>query len=49
MARFARFARYASFIPGTQDEPLGIASLASAARLMEHILIPVQIKLDVRF
>jgi hypothetical protein len=29
---FARFARYARDIPGTQDEPLGFASLASAAQ-----------------
>ncbi len=47
-AHLARFARYAPFgrnIPGTQDEPLGFASLASAARLMDDILTPIPIDL----
>jgi hypothetical protein len=35
-----------SNIPGTQDEPLGFASLASAARLMDEILTPIPI--DIR-
>jgi hypothetical protein len=36
---------YAHYIPGTQDEPLGFASLASAARLMDDILTPIPIDL----
>jgi hypothetical protein len=48
-AHLARFARYAHYIPGTQDEPLGFAvtcralwrSLASAARLMDDFLTPI--------
>jgi integrase len=34
---------YAHYIPGTQDEPLGFASLASAARLMSDILTPIPV------
>jgi hypothetical protein len=37
---------YAHSIPGTQDEPLGFASLASAARLMDEILTPIPIDLN---
>jgi len=37
---------YIHYIPGTQDEPLGFASLASAARLMDDILTPVPIDLN---
>ncbi len=44
-AHLARFSPYASNIPGTQDEPLGFASLASAARLMDDILTPIPIDL----
>jgi hypothetical protein len=44
-AHLARFTRYASNIPGIQDEPLGFASLASAARLMDDILTPIPIDL----
>jgi hypothetical protein len=36
---------YAHYIPGTQDEPLDFASLASAARLMEEILTLIPIDL----
>ena len=34
------------YIPGTQDEPLGFASLAPAARVMDDILttIPIDLK-----
>ena len=42
MTTYAHFARN---IPGTQDEPLGFASLASAARLMSDLLTPIQIEL----
>jgi len=45
IARFARYSRCARNIPGTQDEPLGFASLASAARLMDDILTPIPIDL----
>jgi len=45
IARFARYAHYVRDIPGTQDEPLGFASLASAARLMDDILTPIPIDL----
>lgn len=41
MTTYARLARYASNIPGTQDEPLGSASLASAAGLMKAIFSPI--------
>jgi hypothetical protein len=44
-AHLARYARYARNIPGTQDDPLGFASLASAARLMDEILTPIPIEL----
>ncbi len=37
---------YAHYIPGTQNEPLGFASLASAARLMSDILSPIPIDLN---
>jgi hypothetical protein len=37
---------YAHYIPGTQNEPLGFASLASAARLMDEILTPIPIDLN---
>ena len=36
---------YAYYIPGTQDEPLGFASLASAARVMDDILTSIPIDL----
>ena len=36
---------FTHYIPGTQDEPLGFASLASAARLMDEILTPIPIDL----
>jgi hypothetical protein len=39
------YARYARNIPGAQDDPLGFASLASAARLMDEILTPIPIDL----
>jgi hypothetical protein len=45
LARFARYAPCGRNIPGTQDEPLGFASLASAARLMDDILTPIPIDL----
>jgi len=45
LARFARYAPCGRNIPGTQDEPLGFASLASAARLMDEILTPIPIDL----
>ena len=45
LARFARYAHYVRDIPGTQDEPLGFASLASAARVMDDILTPIPIDL----
>jgi integrase len=41
----ARFARFLHNIPRIQDEPLGFASLASAARLMDEILTPIPIDL----
>ena len=44
-AHLARFARYAGNIPGTQDEPLGFASLASAACVMDDILTSIPIVL----
>jgi hypothetical protein len=44
-AHLARHSRCARNIPGTQDEPLGFASLASAARLMDEILTPIPIDL----
>jgi hypothetical protein len=44
-AHLARYARYARNIPGTQDDPLGFASLASAARVMDDILTPIPIEL----
>jgi hypothetical protein len=47
LARFARYSRCARNIPGTQDEPLGFASLASAASVMDDILTPIPI--DLRF
>ena len=40
-----RCARYACIIPGTRVEPLGFASLASAARVMDEILTPIPIEL----
>ncbi len=46
LARFARYSRCARNIPGTQDEPLGFASLASAARVMDEILTPIPIDLS---
>ena len=45
LARFARYAPCGRNIPGTQDEPLGFASLASAARVMDDILTPIPIDL----
>ncbi len=45
LSHLARFACYASNIPGTQDEPLGFASLVSAARVMDEILTPIPIDL----
>ena len=33
--------RYAHYIPATHDEPLGFASLASAARVMDDNLTPI--------
>jgi len=47
LARFTRYAHYVRDNPGTQDEPLGFASLASAARVMDDILTPIQIDLAV--
>jgi hypothetical protein len=44
-ALLARFARYACYIPGIQDEPLGFASLASAARVMDDIHTPIPMDL----
>jgi hypothetical protein len=45
LARFARNSRFARNIPGTHDEPLGFASLASADRVMDDILTPIPIEL----
>lgn len=42
-AYLARFTRYASNFPETQDEPLGFASLASAASLINDIFTPIPI------
>ena len=54
LARLARFVRYALLailaaleIFLGQDEPLGFASLASVARVMDDILTPIQIELRV--
>jgi hypothetical protein len=44
LARFARYAPCGRNIQG-QDEPLGFASLASAARVMDDILNPIPIDL----
>ena len=46
LARFARYSRCARNIPGTQDEPLGFASLTPAARVMDDILTPIPIDLS---
>ena len=40
--------RNAHYIPGTQDEPLGFASFASAARVMDDILTPIPIEFRIR-
>jgi hypothetical protein len=45
LARFARYAHYVRDFPGTQDEPLSFASLASAACLMDEILTAIPIDL----
>jgi len=47
LARFAPYAHYVRDIPGTQEEPLSFASLASAARVMDDILTPIPIDLKV--
>jgi hypothetical protein len=44
-ACYARYSRYTRNISGTQDEPLGFASRASAARVMDDILTPIPIDL----
>jgi hypothetical protein len=48
LARFARYAPCGRNIPGTQDEPLGFASLASAARLMHDILMPIPFEMEAK-